>query len=103
MWKGVLRQSVLNSYNASLGITEEYDAEDLILIGIDVEQLFPSMNAEETAKIIRDEYIRSEYEVEEFSWEEASRYVAMNLGYDQNKDFTNRNQNWNFKLEFRFL
>ena len=71
--------AVVNAYNASLGNREEITKEDLILIGIDVKALFPSLDPVETAKVIRQEYFASEFNVEGTSWQELSRYIAMNL------------------------
>ena len=71
--------SKIEEYNAKIRSGEISD-EELILLGIDAVALFPSLDPEQTAKEVREEFVRSEMvlDPEVWKWEELVTYVAMN-------------------------
>ena len=53
--------------------------EDLILIGTDAVCLFPSLDAEECAKLVAEEYRGSSYDMRITDWREVMRYLKLTL------------------------
>ena len=59
-------------------VPTEIDEEILSLVGSDVIALFPSITADNTGKIIREQIIRSEIKLEGFDTEKARAYIVIN-------------------------
>ena len=59
-------------------IHPEHEEEEMSLVGSDVVVLFPSITAERSARIVRDEIQRSEITFEGFDDEKARAYIYMN-------------------------
>ena len=59
-------------------VPTEIDEEILSLVGSDVIALFPSITADNTRKIIREQIIRSEIKLEGFDTEKARAYIVIN-------------------------
>ena len=53
----------------------------MTLEGYDVVGLFPSLESQNTGRIIRNAVLKSDLEVMGFSWQQAARYIALNRQY----------------------
>ena len=56
--------------------------EARLLLATDVKALFPSMTGKNTARIVKEEFIRSKLEVE-VEWKEMGRYLAINCQQEE--------------------
>ena len=52
---------------------------DMVLVGIDTDQLFPSLDKQSMAKTIYEETLLSKLDFEEVDCKECLQYLAMNL------------------------
>ena len=54
-----------------------------VLTATDAEALYPSLNAQETARVVREEVAKLQFNMNQFNWKELSRYLAMTTDYFQ--------------------
>ena len=60
------------------------DTEDIVVIGADVEALFPSLISEIVGRVIREAVIKSRIQLEDFNYKEMARYIRMGDKYRSN-------------------
>jgi uncharacterized protein YktA (UPF0223 family) len=60
-------------------LNKETVDKDWIVCSLDVEALYPSLDIQECAKVIEDELIRTEFEVEGLKWTEIALYLKFHL------------------------
>ena len=57
---------------------DSVQTEEKVVIGADAEQLYPSLDAERSAKIVKEAAIKSKIKLEGINYNEAARYIVMN-------------------------
>ena len=65
------------------GFGEDFNPDDILLLGTCVIALFPSLDIEEVAQEIMQELLETEMRIEEVDWQELSLYIAMNLAQEK--------------------
>ena len=52
--------------------------DNLLFLGADVETMFPSLEAEQVAKLVADEFMRTKFDVDEVNYKQLGIYIALN-------------------------
>ena len=58
-----------------------WEDQEIVLLGLDVVALFPSMQSSNTGKIIRQYVLQSPIQIDGFDWREGARYIVINKEY----------------------
>ena len=58
-----------------------WEDQEIVLLGLDVVALFPSMQSRNTGKIIRQYVLQSPLKIDGFDWREGARYIVINKEY----------------------
>ena len=83
--------AIVEDYNAKVlsGFWgEDFDPEELVLLGADVVSLFPSMDTTEVAREIRKELEETELRITEVDWKSLALYIALNMNQTEVKSKT---------------
>ena len=79
--------ATIDKLNKEFRNTEVQDLDDLVLIGADAEQLYPSLQKEISAKISAEELMKSDLTYQYLKWKEMARYLFLTMNEREHSDW----------------